>query len=148
MNYRDDYPTCDETFVTLIIASRNLDWDAISKQLGLKPTRTNEARKCLSEQAPYVWMLSTRGKTESKDTRRHLHDLLAHLEGKSVQLEKLRNKDCLTEVSCFWSSALGHGGPSIDPISAAKLAELNLTLSFDFYDASSETTVESDEDCT
>jgi hypothetical protein len=36
-------------------------------------------------------------------------------------------------ISCFWSSARGHGGPGLNPEQMKFLGELNLEIWYDFY---------------
>lgn len=37
------------------------------------------------------------------------------------------------DISCFWASAYGHGGPALSPQSMQKLAQLELEIGFDVY---------------
>ena len=142
MQYFDDYATCESTFATFLVSSVDLDWDAISKILGVEPTRINDrARLRASEcnrQLVHVWMFSTLNLVESRDLRRHLHFLLPMLSERSIELSKLRELGCRTEISCFWSSAAGHGGPIIDTQSSQIIGSLELDIWFDFFDASAE----------
>lgn len=138
MEFRDDYPTCEETFVTLVVASRKMHWGLISASLGMEPTRLNETAKALNPSVPYLWMFCTQGLVESKDARRHLWYLFSKLEEIEGSLQDLRDHGCRTEISCFWVSASGHGGPLIDSKTASQLAAYGLDLSFDFFDGSME----------
>jgi len=40
--------------------------------------------------------------------------------------------------SCYWGSAYGHGGPEISPNTLRRIADLDATLWFDFYDLGSD----------
>ena len=71
----------------------------------------------------------------SRDCRRHIDWLLDQVSGRDVQLHKLQESECKISVSCFWASAIGHGGPTLSPSQMKRLAMLNVDLGFDFYEA-------------
>jgi hypothetical protein len=104
--YDDDYPTCDTTFASLRVIQ------------GVEPPFT----------------LTSEGKVASRDLRRHLDWLLDQIDADMIL--QARVKAGKSDVSCFWSSATGHGGPTVDPEQMAKLAEHGLQLWIDFYDSS------------
>jgi len=141
VKFNDEYPTCDETYVTLCIYSDTLKPDMISGALGLKPTSSHQTGDLISEERTetfkvHAWFLSTEGKVESKDSRRHLEMIISQLADKKSALETLTH-DCTMNISCYWSSASGHGGPTMAIEQMAFLSEVGLELSFDFYDTSS-----------
>jgi hypothetical protein len=65
--------------------------------------------------------------------RRHLDWLLDQLLPLKATLDSLRADGASLDVSCFWVSAFGHGGPEVAPAQAAKFATLDLSFWFDFY---------------
>jgi hypothetical protein len=65
--------------------------------------------------------------------RRHLDWLLSRIEPRADAIHALRSDGCCMDVSCFWVSASGHGGPSVLPAQMGPLARLGLELWFDVY---------------
>ena len=70
---------------------------------------------------------------ESRDVRRHLDWLLSRIDPRADAIHSLRSDGCRMDVSCFWVSASGHGGPSVLPAQMGPLARLGLELWFDIY---------------
>lgn len=137
--YDDDYATCEKTFATLRIYPGALDPDEVTRQLGLDPSTTQQARDArvvnhLRHAArPSGWFLSTDGVITSRDVRRHLDLLLDKLMPARSALSRLQAAGAKTDVSCYWVSASGHGGPTISPPQAEKLVALCLDCWFDVY---------------
>ncbi|MGE5250246.1 MAG: DUF4279 domain-containing protein [Bacteroidota bacterium] len=69
----------------------------------------------------------------SKDVRRHIDWLLEQLEGESEVIRELQNDGSEIHLSCFWGSAVGHGGPMLDPGMIKKIASLDIGIAFDIY---------------
>lgn len=79
------------------------------------------------------WFRSSQGHVETNDSQAHLDWLFHQLEGKEESLAKLRHDGTEMDVACFWVSAHGHGGPTLSPERAGKLASLGLPLWYDIY---------------
>jgi hypothetical protein len=140
--YDDVDPTCERTLASLRIYSA-LTPDAVSNVLGIPPddafargdlaigqrTGTTRIRKFSG------WFLSSEGKVESRDLRRHLDWLLSKLEPRAAGLAQLQATEGVSmNVTCiWWASSLG-GGPTLWPMQMRALAELNLECSFSFSD--------------
>jgi hypothetical protein len=59
--------------------------------------------------------------------------LLSRIGSQSEVIRTLQAEGCKMDISCFWVSASGHGGPSVRPDQMGELARLNLELWFDVY---------------
>ncbi len=132
-----DYPTCERTYATLRIYPEALDPSDVTARLGIEPSdwqRQGESRKPGDRPAKlHGWFLSSEGAVESRDVRRHLDWLLARLTPRADAVVALQAEGCRMDVSCFWVSASGHGGPSVRPAQMGELARLGLELWFDVY---------------
>lgn len=129
--YDDDYATCEETYATLRIYPGEVAPERVTERLGLDPSetqRTTRAGRPLNG-----WFLSTEGAVQSRDLRSHLDWLLDRLEGSGAALRELVQAGAKVDVSCYWLSAGGHGGPTLTPRQMARLAELQLDCWFDVY---------------
>ena len=129
--YCDDYPTCRRTHATLCIYPGEMTPDEVTESLGLIPTRTQLATS--SGRRLHGWFLKTTGAVDSRDSRRHIDWLLDRLEPSSEAFKELVRQGAKTRVSCYWVSRQGHGGPTISPRQAGRLAELGLECGFDVY---------------
>ncbi|MFZ5905552.1 MAG: DUF4279 domain-containing protein [Chloroflexota bacterium] len=136
-DYNDKYPTCKRTYATLCIyLPDTIQPNTLSEKLGVQPSRTQvkgEVRKGKIKQWPTAWFLESQGKVKSKDVRRHIDWLLNQLEGKSEIIKQLQSTDVQMHISCFWASAVGHGGPMLDATLLKQLSEVNLGIAFDIY---------------
>ncbi len=135
--YDDDYGTCRRTFATLLIYPVRTDPEAITVRLGLEPTfRRRKGGAIPPDALPAeidLWCLSTKGRVESRDSRRHIDWLLDAIEGKAAVIRSLQEEGARIAVSCFWLSQAGEGGPTISPGQMRRLGGLNIELWFEFY---------------
>jgi hypothetical protein len=134
--YDDDYPTCKATYATLRIYRDELEPDIVSSRLGLTPSQSQTKGQVLGRNrfAPVGgWFLSSKNQVTSKDVRRHIAWILDKMAGREVQLLELQNEGYETDISCYWLSASGHGGPELDPDLMQRLASLRLPIDFDVY---------------
>lgn len=135
--YNDDYETCAQTYATLRVY--DIDPTIVSSVLGLEPNRTQfQGDKMYGrDDSPRYrldgWFLTSQGSVSSRDASRHLDWLLDRLEPASSRLNELRDRGARMDVSCFWASASGHGGPTIPARLAQRLGAMNLELWFDVY---------------
>ena len=135
-----DYPTCEETYVTLRIYPGDIDPDEISKLLSLAATEIQRAgqpnpSKSLPGRVYRLsgWFLSSQRLVQSTDSQVHLDWLFRQLDGRQETLAALRARGAAMDVACFWVSANGHGGPTLSPERAAMLSQFGLPLWFDVY---------------
>ncbi len=59
--------------------------------------------------------------------------MIAQLGTRCDAIHALQHDGCAMDISCFWVSRSGHGGPSVRPAQMGELARLNLELWFDVY---------------
>ena len=136
--YNDSYESCHETFVTLRIYSDDLSPEEISKSLKTEPSESVTKGDVYGIKTKKIrkhngWFLTSEGSIESKDCRRHFDFLADKIISFKPYLKELQNKGCKIDISCFWSSEQGQGGPTLSPIQLKKLAELELEIWFDIY---------------
>ncbi len=136
----DDYPTCADTYATFIVFAADADPAAVTERLGIEPTRlTRREELSVSDRgvrslaSVNLWSLHSRGKVDSRDSRRHVDWLLDRAESVADALRSLQNEGCRTEIACYWVSKDGHGGPTIPAAQMRRLADLDIELWFDFY---------------
>jgi hypothetical protein len=134
-----DYPTCRKTFATLRIYHDTVEPPEVTAVLGIKPTdfvRRGDTHGPSNRAATYKingWFLSSENTVSSQDSLRHIEWLLPLVEPRRSQLGALREQGHRMEISCYWLSASGHGGPTLTPDVMRRVAELGLGLSFDVY---------------
>ncbi len=132
-----DYPTCARTYATLRIYPESLDPTEVTARLAIEPSdwqRRGESRRSGSRPAKlHGWFLTSQGAVDSCDLRKHLDWLLARVGSRADAIRALQEEGCRMDVSCFWASRSGHGGPSVLPAQMRELARLNLELWFDVY---------------
>jgi hypothetical protein len=130
--YNDDYETCARTYVTLRIYPEKTSVAEITELLGIEPSFT-ENNDTSDSSSKKVWLLSTNGQVISKDIRRHLDFLLDQLLPLKAQIKALEKDQAQLDISCFWQSQHGQGGPTLSDQQLSKLAELGIEIWFDFY---------------
>jgi Domain of unknown function (DUF4279) len=141
MMYDDDYGTCAETYATLLIYPVRTDPESITERLGIEPSQwqrkggpmAGSVRRPRRIAEIDLWSLSTKGRIESRDSRRHIDWLLDQIEDKAATLRSLQAEGARIAVSCYWLSLSGHGGPTISPGQMRRLGALNIELWFDVY---------------
>jgi hypothetical protein len=136
--YNDNYESCHETFVTLRIYSDILSPEEISKNLKTNPTESVTKGDIYGIKSNKIrnnngWFLTSEGFVESKDCRRHFDFLADKIISLKPNFIGLQNKGCQIDISCFWSSENGQGGPTLSPKQLKKLSELELEIWFDIY---------------
>jgi len=139
--YDDDYGTCLDTYCDLRVYPGELSPHEITKRLGVEPTEVNvagEARKGSQGRERILkingWFLSSEGRVESKDLRRHLDWLLERLQPAARGLAELQSLSGVRmSINCVWWSRSGHGGPTLWPEQMRAMADLNLECTFDVY---------------
>jgi Domain of unknown function (DUF4279) len=134
MSYDDDYATCEQTYASLRIYE--VPPEEVTSALALESSETQNAgakRTDRGRGSPDGWFLSSKGSVESRDVRRHLDWLLDLVMPQAGALRELRQRGAVMDLSCYWLSASGHGGPMISPEQATKLAALSLDCWFDVY---------------
>ncbi len=131
--YSDDYSTCSSTFATLRIYSQTVRADEITDALGVQPTRTLSPGE---KSKLHGWFLSSEGRVQSRDLRRHLDWVLDQLAAGNNPTQQLTLRipgKVVADISCLWISAVGHGGPTLSPKQMLRMARQGLECWFDIY---------------
>lgn len=131
---------CLDTFCTLTILSASLAPDDITAELNIQPANIH-AKDPSSPYRPRreysSWKWTTQGSIDSTDYRDHLQNILEVFAGKGEALEKLRNSDCTTCISCFMDVA-GNTEIPLERPTIATLERLGLDIWWDVYPTTSE----------
>lgn len=146
--YVDDYGTCEATYASLrFVGAVDLP-ERITTLLRIEPTsmrvlgkvglwREGGWRGLDSDRVSKhsSWIHSSQGVVESRDSLRHIDYLLELLDGKDAEMASLLQAGWRADISVYWHSKWGHGGPTLTPGTMGRLAELGLTIWFDVYDS-------------
>lgn len=137
-SYADDYSTCSNTFATLRIYSQTLSPEEVTRALGVQPTRTLRQGEQRGDKVSNLhgWFLSSEGRVDSRDLRRHLDWLLDQLATGANPTQQVTARipgRVWADISCLWISAVGHGGPTLSPKQMQRMARLGLECWFDVY---------------
>jgi len=134
--YNDEYATCAETYVTLIVRSPAGDPDRVTELLALQPTKSHRSGEFNASGAiarDSAWFLESRHAVDSRDVRRHVDWITSQFPRHESVFDQLREEGWETIVSVFWVSATGHGGPALDVEQVEGLFRLKLPIWFDVY---------------
>lgn len=136
--YLDDYKTCKATYVTLRVYYDNLHPNELTKLFQIDPSDFQvKGEKSEYKSTDLVkfngWFLSSKNKVESTDSRRHLDYILDKILPIKNQINELVKKGAEIDLTCYWLSKHGHGGPTLSIQQLTKLTELGLDFSYDFY---------------
>jgi hypothetical protein len=132
-------PNCTTTFASLRLFGDGLIPDEVSRLLRLAPTEA--APKGFKTLAPSGktrvaptgrWILETEGKVSSTDLEQHVAWLLDRLEASGVVPLDIPGVT-RADVSCYWLSATGNGGPEFSAELLGRLSRLCLALNLDIY---------------
>lgn len=134
----DDDPPCARTDATLLIRPGEIDPPEITARLGIGPSSWQRRGEVVERVGcpPWAatsnpWPLTSRGRVDSRDPRRHIAWLLDRLGSKAEAVRLLQGSGCRLAISCDWASRGGHGGPTIPPARMRRLAELDIESGFD-----------------
>jgi len=136
--YNDNYETCSRTYVTLRIYCDQLQPDEVTEFLGILPSKTqikgqNNQLRINKLYERNGWFLTTKDILSSKDCRRHIDYLVDKILPIKSKLQSLIDSGSKIDISCFWESKSGQGGPTLSKQQLLKLAELGVELWFDIY---------------
>ena len=136
-DYDDAYSTCERTYATLCIYLPDvIDLIEFSDQMAVSPSRIQtkgEIREGRVSRWPTAWFLEIDKVVESKDVRRHVDWLIEKLTGKEEIIRQVLANHGRVEISCYWLSSHGHGGPMLSPNTMGKLSKLGIGIWFDVY---------------
>jgi hypothetical protein len=135
-----DYNSCSKTYATLRIYSDTISPTEMTNQLKIQPTQTQiiddltYKNKNNSKRIKINgWFLSSKGKVKSKDSRNHINWIFEQFKYNFRSLKNLQKHKCRMDISCYWLSKCGNGGPTISPEQAHYLSKANIDLWYDFY---------------
>ena len=137
--YDDDYLGCARTYVGFTVRHWTASSEDVTATLGVEPTDLTAARRREEQPGialaarPNSWHFSTATLSESRDFGRHLDILLETIGDKSDELSALRSRGWAMDISVYWLSRHGHGGPALWPDQSASLGQLGLEIWFDIY---------------
>lgn len=140
MKFDDDYPTCQDTYVTLrVFLPDILKPDDVTSALGALPTESFAKGDPFGSRGQArrhsAWLLSSHGAVSSRDTRRHFAWLIERLSSKKNDIELLRKLGAELDISCYYLS-VGQGGPTMSAEQMNELGRLGLDVWWDIYFAS------------
>ncbi|NWK57779.1 DUF4279 domain-containing protein [Verrucomicrobiaceae bacterium N1E253] len=132
--YNDGYSACSETYSTLCIYHNEKLPSDVTARLGIEPDR-----EILKEEAPTRhtksngWFFGTKGKLQSRDSRRHIDWIVDRLEAKKDDVLCMTNEGYDISIFSLWVSESANGGPKLSPYQMHRLSELNIEVSWDIY---------------
>ena len=137
---RNDYATCARTFATLRIYHKTARPAAVSRALRVKPSSTQVTgrpwKRRAKEPTTYPisgWFLTSQDQVESDDSTKHVFWLIDQIKERKAELRALEAAGWWMDISCYWDSRWGHGGPTLGSKLLAALAELQIEIWFDVY---------------
>lgn len=136
--YIENYATCSNTYVTLRIYYENMNSEKLTEYLKIEPTRSqNKGEINNKDKNTNIqlngWFLSSKINIDSKDCRRHIDFLTNQLLPIKDKLVNIINDGGKIDLSCYWKSKNGNGGPTLSTKQFKDLSELEIELWFDFY---------------
>jgi len=137
-DYIDDYGTCDETYSTLRVYHETLPPTNVTKRLSLEPHKQQFKDEDNSSKGGVStlingWFLSTQDKVDSLDSRRHIDWLISQVGDRRHQIEKMHSDGFEIDITSYWLSRSGHGGPTISPHQMRALSMLGIEVNWDVY---------------
>lgn len=131
-DYDENYETCSETYVTLRIYTKEINPNYVTNFFKIEPSEIiikGEKRKT----SVNGWFLSSEKQVKSKDSRSHFDWLINIIHSKKEKIAELKKKGFDIDISCYWISMYGMGGPTLSPFQLKNLSDLNIDVFFDFY---------------
>lgn len=128
--YDKKYPTCSKTYATLRIYHDKITPEEITQSLDILPTDCQLKNEKIKFNG---WFLSSEKMVKSKDCREHIDNILNDIILKKEVIQNLIKQGALINMSCFWLSKNGQGGPTLSSNQCEKLSELKIDIWFDFY---------------
>jgi hypothetical protein len=142
-DYDDNYSGCLRTYATLRIYPGDIHPDEVTRRLGITPSRfwvrdetlaANPVQRASpGAKAMHGWFLTTHGRLDSRDTRRHVDLLLAPLLEVADAVGSLQQQSAAMDIICFWHAAPLQGGPALAPRQLRLLADLNIAIAWNIF---------------
>ena len=135
--YDDQYSACSETFSTLRVYHDIISPSEVTTRLGIQPTRQyvkGERRGSRSKVFDFNgWFLASSETVDSLDSRRHIDWIVDQLWDRKKEIQKMLKEGFTIDISSYWVSTSGNGGPTISPYQMARLADLQIEVWWDIY---------------
>ena len=135
----DSYPSCVRTNASLLVYTKSSSPDVVTERLGHQPTsihykgqriRNSYGRE--RQTNTNLWALSSHGRVESMDLRRHINWVTSQVLPVARELKALlAEADMRALISCNWWSRTGLGGPLLSPDQMRAIADLELECGLD-----------------
>jgi len=146
-DYDDNYSGCLRTYATLRIYPGEIHPQDVTAQLQITPSKfwvrdetlvAQSVQKSIQKAVPgakamHGWFLTTHGRLDSKDTRRHIDMLLQPLLPVAGVVESLQRQGAAMDIVCFWHASPQQGGPALAPQQLQALATLNIAIAWNIY---------------
>ena len=136
--FKEENMNCEETHVVFRIMDDELNIAELTKSLNLKPDFYAIKGQCIPGNnrgvlaKKNIWSITSEGlKTTSLEN--HIWHIVSQLNGRESVINQLKNDGVTVELSCFWMSATGQGGPIISNKALQTMSKLGLDLDFDIY---------------
>jgi hypothetical protein len=153
-DYDDNYSGCVRTYATLRIYPGDIHPQEVTARLQITPSKfwvRDETLAALpvptagqkaalgvghGAKAMHGWFLTTHGRQDSKDTRRHIDMLLEPLLPVAGEVEKLQRQGAVIDIISFWHASPQQGGPALAPRQLQALAVLNIAIAWNIFHGS------------
>jgi len=142
-DYDDNYSGCLRTYATLRIYPGEIHPQEVSARLHIVPSKfwvrdetlaANPTQmKSPRAKAMHGWFLTTHGKLDSRDTRRHIDLLLEPLLPVAGELANLQRQGAAVDIICFWHAAPQQGGPALSSRQLRNLSDLNIAIAWNIF---------------
>ena len=145
-DYDDNYSGCLRTYATLRIYPGEIHPQEVSARLHIVPSKfwvRDETLVALPLQksekarpgakAMHGWFLTTHGRLDSKDTRRHIDMLLEPLLPVAGEVANLQRQGATIDIICFWHASPQQGGPALAPRQLRTLADLDIAIAWNIF---------------
>ncbi|RYG88156.1 DUF4279 domain-containing protein [bacterium] len=143
---------CERTYATLYLRHASSHPQVVTNALSIEPTEWNVLGDptflrggVLRTRHPLrhprtcnIWGVSTERRLGSREMCDHIDLLLSDLVGRHAAFAVLLTQGWEPEISTYWRSRHGYGGPWLGPSTLSRLGTLGVPLSIDFYDSAPE----------
>jgi len=135
--YEDNYSACEETFSTLRLYHEDLSPAEITRRLDIQPSEFFVKGDIRSKRGKLYeingWFLSSEHEVDSRDSRKHIDWVIDQIWTKKDVVSDLIKEGWEVDISSYWLSSSGNGGPTLSPYQMERLVGLDLEVWWDIY---------------
>ena len=135
--YDDNYSACEETFSTLRMYHDKVTPSEITQRLGVQPSKYFAKGDIRTKRGKLYeingWFLSSEHKVDSRDPRKHIDWVIDQIWNKKEVVLQLIQEGWSADISSYWVSSSGNGGPTLSPYQMERLAKLDIEVWWDVY---------------